>query len=241
MKKIAVRIFIKETNICLALTFLFLDVCNTSEFYCRWSKTCIPLKSRCNSVVDCSHAEDEWDCCKYRNFNSKITLQQSFLVTLSNGTMITVDADGRSELRSSGIVVFNYHGSWKISCADDADTETLARISAIMCSYLGFSDYERFKAFPTSRLRHTLLRPLSNYSTYIPVSTKEKCSLFYVKCMNEVVHPKLDHFAIGAIEEQFYTPWIAMIYYNGVYQCSGILFDLAWVITSSNCLQQPLQ
>lgn len=31
-------------------------------------------------------------------------------------------------------------------------------------------------------------------------------------------------------------PWIAKVYYNGEYKCTGVLVDLSWVLVSHSCL-----
>lgn len=162
---------------------------------------------------------------------------------MSNGTTISLDADERPELRSSGIVASNYRGNWRTACAGEEPTEVLARIAGIVCSYLGFSDYYKFKVFSSDRLRNTTLQGFNNYSTYVEVKEKENCSLFYVKCSKEITHPKMEHYVIPGehMEQQIYTPWIAMVHSDGIYQCTGILVDQFWVMTSAGCLQEMSQ
>lgn len=164
-------------------------------------------------------------------------------MALTNGTTISLDVDNRPELRSSGIVASNYRGTWRVTCTSQNESEKQARTAAFMCSYLGFNDYNKFKIFPNNRLRSTILKPLNNHSHFIHINGKENCTLFYVKCSREITHPKMEHFFIpeGTLEEQFYTPWIARIHVNGIYQCAGVLIDLSWVLTSSDCFKDKLQ
>lgn len=35
-------------------------------------------------------------------------------------------------------------------------------------------------------------------------------------------------------------PWIAKVYVEGEYRCSGILIDLSWVLVSESCLWDVL-
>lgn len=164
-------------------------------------------------------------------------------MALTNGTTLILDADGRPELRSSGIFAVNDRGNWSVTCTSEQDNEKQASLAAFLCSQLGFIDYNNFKVFPIDRVRNRILQPLSNYSTFVQVKGHEDCTVFYVKCVTEITHPKLEQPAHtwDILEEQFYTPWIARIYVNGSYQCAGVLIDLSWVLTSTHCFEHQLQ
>lgn len=164
-------------------------------------------------------------------------------MALSNGTNIELDADLRPELKSSGIVASNYRGTWRVTCTNQQESDTQARIAAYICNYLGFNDYYKYKTFPGHRLRNKMLTLSNNASTFVEVESKDNCSLFYVKCSREITHARIQHF-VGdeeRLEEQFYSPWNAAIYVDGSHRCVGVLIDLSWVLTSSHCFQHKLQ
>lgn len=165
------------------------------------------------------------------------------VVALSNGTTLTVDADERPELRSSGIVASNFRGTWRVTCTNQKERDKQAVAAAYICSYLGFNDYYKYKMFPRSKLRGKELPLFNNHSTFVGVKSMKNCSLLYVKCSHEITHPKMQRFVNdeGKLEEQFYSPWNAAIYVNGIYQCVGTLFDLSWVLASAHCFQHKLK
>lgn len=155
---------------------------------------------------------------------------------------MTLDADGRPELRKSGIVVSNFRGGWNVACNAQQEFEKQAQIAAYVCDYLSFNDYYKFKVFPSSKLRRKPLASLSNHSNPVAVKMSDNCSLLYVKCSDDITHPKMSHFVgnEAEAEQQFYTPWNAAIFVDGVYQCTGVLIGPSWAITSSKCFHQTL-
>lgn len=164
-------------------------------------------------------------------------------MALSNGTTVILDADQRPELRSSGIVASNFRGSWRVPCTSSQEIDSQAHIAAYICSYLGFKDYYKYKMFPRNRLRHKILTPSSNYSTFSETRGTQNCSLFYVKCSDAVTHPKMSYFLTDEerLEQQVYSPWNAAIYVDGKHQCVGVLIGFSWVLTTTNCFRQELQ
>lgn len=181
----------------------------------------------------------------YVNFEFSIVqmVKNNFSVALSNGTAVSLDVDLRPELRSSGIVASNYRGNWRLTCTNQQENDKQARIAAYICSYLGFNDYHKYKTFPRNRLRNKTLTILNNASSFVEVKSTENCSLFYVKCSQEITHPKMQHYVADEelLEEQFYTPWNAAVHVDGNYQCVGVLIELSWVLTSSHCFEDKLQ
>lgn len=164
-------------------------------------------------------------------------------MALTNGTIVILEADGRPQLRSSGIFAVNDRGNWSVTCTNELDKEKQATLAAFVCIQLGFIDYDQFTTYPINRMRNRILEPFSNNSTFVQVGGHKDCTVFYVKCATEITHPKLEQQASNwdFLEEQFYTPWIARIYVNGNYQCAGVLINVSWVLSSTHCFQQQLQ
>ncbi|KAM7355778.1 serine protease nudel isoform 2-T2 [Cochliomyia hominivorax] len=117
--------------------------CNTDEFLCPLSKTCLPSTKRCNNIIDCKFKEDEQDC-----------------FALSNGKEIKLDSNKRPELQSAGIFSRNINGIWRIVCTHETKfNEYNARTAAEVCSLLGFKGFKFYNT--TDVPKHDHIVPIS--------------------------------------------------------------------------------
>lgn len=72
----------------------------------------------------------------------------------------------------------------------------------------------------------------------LPNVTKT-CMTVYVYCDQSLFTNFNSNHALEKLTEQNTThmwPWIAKIYIDGTYKCTGVLVDPSWVVISDSCL-----
>ncbi|KAL3276424.1 hypothetical protein HHI36_011809 [Cryptolaemus montrouzieri] len=197
--------------------------CRKEEFQCRWSLMCVSMDLRCNGKADCTKGEDEWDC-----------------IALTNGKILVLDNDLRPTLNGNGIITVNHFGTWKPYCLSN-DTKSDAEVATNVCNYLGFEEYTGFQKLTIEN------RSLSVawFNSELPKTSLNisaaKCSGLYLGCSNITLNN--DAFQLSSRNIEFDSdvlydaPWNAAIFAGGIYKCMGVILNVQWVMTSSNCLR----
>ncbi|XP_046808532.1 serine protease nudel [Lucilia cuprina] len=117
--------------------------CNSDEFLCPLSKTCLPLEKRCNDFIDCKFKEDEQDC-----------------FALTNGKEIKLDSNKRPALQSAGIFSRNINGIWRTVCTHETTfSDHNAKTAAEVCALLGFKGFKFYNT--TQPAKHHHIVPIS--------------------------------------------------------------------------------
>ncbi|XP_072746689.1 serine protease ndl [Anoplolepis gracilipes] len=210
----------------------YCDICEDDEFHCSRSEGCIPRKSRCDGTFDCPLIEDELDC-----------------LTLTDGEYVNVDSDAQSVLNMEGLLSRYYNGTWHVQCleAEIVNNNTVTSvIGRNLCEYLGFVNLQSIDKVVANK---TVLKTrfwqrwdnITSYESlpeYVAASEEdETCTTLRIRC-KQVLSSSADSHLIVDPRTGNYTylwPWLAAIFVDGRYQCSALLLELDWLLSSSSC------
>ncbi|XP_046741125.1 serine protease nudel [Diprion similis] len=203
------------------------DICSPKEFHCKRSGECVPIEKRCDQIADCAFNEDELSC-----------------LALSNGKYVITDIDGLPHHKREGILTSYQNGEWVPFCIDTI-SEKPAILSKRMCSYFGFGACESFNETrmqnaPLGVKASTALNLLPyEYSTPNTMSMEEpQCTVLYLRCLPTIHSIPLTYRLKGINDQEedtYLWPWHAAVFIDGRYQCSAVLLEPSWLLTSGYC------
>ncbi|XP_043489566.1 serine protease nudel-like [Polistes fuscatus] len=207
------------------------NICSDDQFLCSKSKTCIPMSKKCDTKFDCPLKEDELDC-----------------FTLSNGGVVNLDNDGRPILNVEGVLTRFQYGTWHPTCHIPIKVRNQSSsilIANNMCEYFGFKDVDKVEEvtilnidIDTNVINGTGKSYYRSMPMYVaPSEILPTCLGLNIRCRpvpssSINVHSILDP-VTGS--RTFTWPWLAAIFVDGRYQCSAILLEPNWLLSSSAC------
>ncbi|XP_054006397.1 serine protease nudel [Hylaeus anthracinus] len=207
-------------------------ICSDDEFFCRTSRTCIPLAKKCDGQFDCEHSEDELDC-----------------FTLSNGRYVYLDADERPFLNMQGILTRYVNGKWRTTCHRPRihqNRSTVTLIGQNMCEYFGFAN---LKSSESVTVNDSKLETIPWEETYVPFretssiasanDKDETCPGLYIRCRPVLGSSVFTHLTVDTEtgSRNYQWPWLAAIFVDGGYRCSATLLDRDWLLSPATCVE----
>ncbi|XP_033218308.1 serine protease nudel-like [Belonocnema kinseyi] len=199
--------------------------CTDFEYHCRRSRSCIPLRRRCDRKRDCTLNDDELDC-----------------FTLTDGKYVNLDPDNRPHLNTEGIVTQFSNGAWYPVCYQIQDKkEYLAEMGSQTCDYLAFSnlDYVRKTEvnFSELKLKKSVLGYKYSAST-VPYEYENKtCTGLYIRCKSVIKNPVHNQLTLDFHSRirSYQWPWHGAIFSDGKYRCPAVLLETNWLLSNSEC------
>ena len=170
-------------------------------------------------------------------------------------------------LQTSGVITYKKEGLWYHLCKFWSSDE-LAELANETCINLGKKGYRTVALIPLESLplnedyiydferrsqRQSEEESVQHNSTVGLESTKEllntqalvrttreqpSCKRAYVEC-NKMTTGYFDSFSSKSGYEV--PPWIAAIYIDNVYKCTGALISVKWILTSAHCSTSLLE
>ncbi|KPJ19500.1 Serine protease nudel [Papilio machaon] len=232
--------------------------CEENEYLCKKSKLCLPSNFVCNGEVNCPDGEDEEDCFALSNgkdiifdFDGRPELRLDGYVSVrhkNNWHIFCEDNLTFQQQEQKANDICQYLG---FSSANryllkylNVNEEKLMQIE---------TDDKRNKRNTKSPIHFTYLttniedNAKSEMFIQEPEVLKERCvpnvtktcMTVYVYCDQSLFTNFNSNQALKKLTEHNTTimwPWIAKIYVDGVYKCTGVLVDLSWVVISDSCL-----
>ncbi|XP_014616401.1 PREDICTED: serine protease nudel [Polistes canadensis] len=207
------------------------NICSDDQFLCSQSKTCIPMSKKCDTKFDCPLKEDELDC-----------------FTLSNGGVVNLDNDGRPILNVEGVLTRIQYGTWHPTChipIKVRNQSSSVLIANNMCDYFGFKDVDKVEEvtilnidIDTNVINGTDKSYYRSMPTYVaPSEILPTCLGLNIRCRPVPSSSINVHLLLDPVtgNRTFTWPWLAAIFVDGRYQCSAILLEPNWLLSSSAC------
>ncbi|XP_026666589.1 serine protease nudel-like isoform X2 [Ceratina calcarata] len=207
------------------------EICAKDEFFCKTSKTCIPMSKKCNGVFDCPFREDDLDC-----------------FTLTDDQHVYLDANKRPFLNMQGILTQQSKESWQTTCHRPRfyqNESTLKLIGQNMCEYFGFRNMISSMSVLVKKSKLETIAWPSN-STYQENSTAvslnktdETCPGISIQCASVLGNSVNTYLVVDAKtgSRDYLWPWAAAIFVDGHYRCSALLLEPSWVLSAAKCLE----
>ncbi|KAM3967355.1 serine protease nudel [Aphomia sociella] len=234
--------------------------CADDRFLCRQSQICLPMKYVCDGKPQCPQGEDELDCYTLSNgkeltyeFDDRPKINfEGFLTKKHNNDWHVVCEDnlsteqqeqaathicrylGFSSANRYYVKNINLRNNDLFKFKSDSDTRIKREINKNMPVHFAY----RVDIDENNNARHIVLNePQLIKEQCVPNITKT-CMTLYVYCdhslyNNEIVQDLYRE--VDAIADRTW-PWVAKIYVEGNYKCSGVLVDTSLVLISQSCL-----
>ncbi|XP_068631440.1 serine protease nudel [Battus philenor] len=234
------------------------------SFLCGKSGHCLPSRFVCDGEINCPNGEDEQDCLALSNGkdivyefdgHSKIRLDGFVTIKHNNDWQIMCEDNLSMEHQEQKAdQICRYLG--------------FSSANRYLIKYVNIKE-EKLLDIKTqsNRGKRNTVSPI--HFTYVSLNTKndttvekyikepevlkEQCILNVTKtCMTIYVYCDQSLFTDFHLPHHHYMdlkkehtltnmwPWIAKVYVDGRYRCTGVLIDLSWVIVSSSCLWDTL-
>ncbi|VVD01862.1 unnamed protein product, partial [Leptidea sinapis] len=241
--------------------------CNDDEFLCQRSQVCIPQKFVCDSRPQCPLGEDEQDCLALTNGREityyidgkpKVTLEGYITKRKNDGWHVICEdnlsihdqeQEATNVCRYLGFSAANRYLIKHINVKEhpigqsSVDSKRTKRYKDNKAPVL-FTYEERAAESEASRSIH-MNQPQVLKESCVPNVTKT-CMALYVFC-----DPSLySHYSVsqdlpfGRESEDYVIqqwPWVAKLFVNGEYSCSGVLVDVSWALFSNACMNISVQ
>ncbi|XP_050664597.1 serine protease nudel [Leptidea sinapis] len=241
--------------------------CNDDEFLCQRSQVCIPQKFVCDSRPQCPLGEDEQDCLALTNGREityyidgkpKVTLEGYITKRKNDGWHVICEdnlsihdqeQEATNVCRYLGFSAANRYLIKHINVKEhpigqsSVDSKRTKRYKDNKGPVL-FTYEERAAESEASRSIH-MNQPQVLKESCVPNVTKT-CMALYVFC-----DPSLySHYSVSQdlpfgresednVIQQW--PWVAKLFVNGEYSCSGVLVDVSWALFSNACMNISVQ
>ncbi|XP_034829653.1 serine protease nudel [Maniola hyperantus] len=237
--------------------------CEENHFLCKRSQICLDTKYICDGTPQCPLGEDELDCFTLSNgkhiihdSNGRPQVNLEGYITKKlddNNWQIVCEKDMPIKIQEeSAIHICRYLG---FSSANRYLMKYINMKDSVVSSVgdnkknkrdIGVRTPVHF-TFKTEKSNNSLKNIIINEPEIIkeecvPNITKT-CMTLYVYCE----HSLFTHFDVTQdlrtntnMEYDSFVmwPWIAKLYVDGKYKCTGVLVDLSWVLISHHCLQR---
>ncbi|XP_045490319.1 serine protease nudel isoform X3 [Pieris rapae] len=233
--------------------------CDRDQFLCKRSQMCLSIKYVCDGKPQCPLGEDELDCFALTNgkdirydidgrpkvrFDGFVTKKQN-----NDWHVICEENMSTYEQEEAAVHICRYLGfsnanSYKIKYVNVKesnlhelpDTKRSKRnksdVEPVMVAYNHFDKTKQ-------KSRNVIIsEPELLKEKCLPNVTKT-CMTLYVSCdqslyTNFDVPQLFERTAVDNVVQQW--PWVAKLYTNGVYKCTGVLIDVSWVLFRNECI-----
>ncbi|XP_076681045.1 serine protease nudel isoform X2 [Andrena cerasifolii] len=208
------------------------EICSKDEFFCRNSRTCIPMAKKCDAQFDCKFKEDELDC-----------------FALTNGRSVYLDADDRPFLNMQGVLTRYVNGAWQPTCHRPGLQENQSTVTLIgrhMCEYFGFANLLSSESINVKNSQLETVAWKKGEATHQeePSATSlnnddKTCTGLYIRCRPVLNGSLSTHLTVDEAtgSHVYLWPWLAAIFVDGGYRCSAILLDRDWLLSSAKCVE----
>ncbi|XP_026737242.1 serine protease nudel isoform X2 [Trichoplusia ni] len=236
--------------------------CAEDKYLCQKSQMCLPKELVCDGKQNCPHGEDELDCFALTNGNEMvfnldgrpaINLEGYLTKRHLNDWHIVCDPTLSLEQQDQAAthicryLGFSSANKYLVKYINVKEDELIARSldinnrrkrDAVGRMPIHFAYRQEMGEDNTAR--HAIIDdPQVIKEKCVPNITKT-CKSLYVYCD----HTLFTHFDDSEnafrrdshpVIEQVW-PWIAKVFIEGEYRCTGVLVDLSWVLVSESCL-----
>ncbi|XP_030025581.2 serine protease nudel [Manduca sexta] len=236
--------------------------CTEDHFLCKQSQICLPKKHVCDGKSDCPLGEDELDCFTLSNgkeiqygiderplINLEGYLTEKYedewhIVCKDKLSVDEIEEAAGHICRYLGFSAANNYFIQYINVKEDdisKPTSTNKRKKREIDGSVPVNFAYRMVDNVKETARNIVIKePQIIPENCVPNITKT-CKSLYVSC-----HPSLftnfDGIQNNLVNKAAMTdlntmwPWVAKVYVDGHYKCTGVLVDLSWVLISNSCL-----
>ncbi|CAK1598802.1 unnamed protein product [Parnassius mnemosyne] len=239
-------------------------LCSEDQFLCKKSQTCLPSQYVCDGIINCPHGEDEQDCFALSNgkeifyeFDGQPKLKLDGFVSVKHKGDWQISCEDNLSLqqqeqtandichylgfRSANRYLIKYINIREENLLSGNIIQKRRKRNVKSPVHFTYINANRIDEPPSEML---IKEPEVLKEQCVPNITKT-CMTVYVFCDQSLFTNF--HFTQEASFNQktennfnLELPWIAKIYVNGLYKCTGVLIDLSWVLVSHSCLWNTL-
>ncbi|KAJ0178781.1 hypothetical protein K1T71_005556 [Dendrolimus kikuchii] len=231
--------------------------CPDDMFLCKRSHVCLPMKYVCDGKSQCLQHEDELDCFALSNGKELVyDIDERPVINLEGfltkrhenrwniicENMLPIEQQDQAATHICHYLGFSSANRYSVKYINikDEDIKNINfnernRRHAISPVHFTYREVEN------ETVRNIVIEgPEVIKEQCVPNITKT-CKSLYVYCDNSLFTsfdaPQMVVYN-RAVENisKYSWPWIAKVYYEGEYKCTGILVDLSWVLVSHSCL-----
>ncbi|XP_038220089.1 serine protease nudel [Zerene cesonia] len=241
--------------------------CEDGEFLCKRSQICVPNKYVCDGRPQCPLGEDELDCIALTNGNEitfdmdgrpKIRFEGYVTRKLNNDWHVACeDAMSIHDQEEEATRICRYLGfsavnKFKIKYINlkennlvelNLDSKRRKRYKADKEPVLFI--YKNIDPEDETSRSVVIKEPELLKEQCVPNVTKT-CTALYVACDQSLFtnFPISQELLFGRNAAESFNqqwPWVAKLYIDGQYKCTGVLIDVSWGLFSNECLDLSLQ
>ncbi|XP_075971716.1 serine protease nudel [Anticarsia gemmatalis] len=232
--------------------------CDEDQFLCKRSQKCIPLKGVCDGIQHCPEGEDELDCFALTNgkeiqydLDERPTINLEGYLTQKhyNGWRIVCDDKiSLEEQIQASTNICRYLGfssakDFYVKYINVKEDEIARRRLDNKRQKRNTAESIHFSYRQNNEGNNTVHIPLKDVQVLpercVPNITKT-CKSLYVSCehslYNDFNQPQNIYLRNAETNLNQMWPWIAKIFVDGEYKCSGVLVDVSWVLIHEMCL-----
>ncbi|KAI5644482.1 trypsin domain-containing protein [Phthorimaea operculella] len=233
--------------------------CPEDHFLCKKSQQCVPLKHVCDEKPDCPMGEDELECFSLTNGANQefgldgtpeINLQGYITKKHDRNWQVVCDENLTTEqqelaaghiCRYLGFSSANRYqvkhinvGEKMLKSSSVEDTRSRRNIEG------GVPVNFVYRQVDETARNIVIKEPQVLKEQCLPNVTKT-CMSLYVYCDHALYTDNFDLsneilYSREARDRTRSWPWVAKVFVDGDYRCSGVLVDLSWVLVSHSCL-----
>ncbi|KAJ8733246.1 hypothetical protein PYW08_001544 [Mythimna loreyi] len=235
--------------------------CPEDYFLCKKSRICLPEKHVCDGKPECPQGEDELNCFALTNgkeigfdiddrpmvnlegYLTKKHLKDWHVVCDDNLSIQQQEEAATHICRYLGFSSANTYNVKYINLKEDEIAKhslDMKRFRRDIVERIPVHFAYRHVREDNDTARHTIIKePQVIQEQCVPNITKT-CKSLYVFCDNSLF-TNFDNSESMFMREaesvsEHTWPWIAKVFVEGDYRCTGILVNLSWVLVSDSCL-----
>ncbi|CAB3237996.1 unnamed protein product [Arctia plantaginis] len=236
--------------------------CEENQYLCKQSKICLPLNNICDGTPQCPKGEDELDCFALTNgkeiqFNlderPAVNLEGYLTQKRNNDWQVvcddklTLDQQEQTATHICRYLGFSSANKFKVKYInikeDDIAMHTLdfktKRIKRDVVQRSPVHFVYRQVNDQNDASQHMLLQNAQVIKEECVPNITKTCKSLYIVC-DHTLFTDSDELNGIFLRNTNYAihmwPWVAKVFIDGEYKCTGVLIDLSWVLVSESCL-----